>query len=106
MTVLYAVSLQASGYTSFALYFLTQYWLERSYHTWSGPLKYGAKLLFISGLWSLSGFVFRGVVYGYEPFRSEIVFIICKGEAVPMKLMKCCKEVLKGETVAVFFLWS
>lgn len=38
----------------------------------------------------------------YNYFKSEIAFIICKGEAVPMKLMKCCKNVLKGEAMAVF----
>lgn len=38
----------------------------------------------------------------YDSFKSEIAFIISKSEAVPMKLMKCCKNVLKGEAVAVF----
>lgn len=37
----------------------------------------------------------------YDSFKSEIAFIISKSEAVPMKL-KCCKNVLKGEAVAVF----
>lgn len=40
----------------------------------------------------------------YNSFKSEIAFIISKSEAVPMKL-KCCKNVLKGEAVAVS-LWS
>lgn len=38
----------------------------------------------------------------YGSFLSEIAFIIGKGGVVPMKLMKCCKNVRKGEAMAVF----